>query len=190
MEIEKVEELYRKNGANEVDQDYRDLVSTFRRLRLKVPIPNTDYLHGLYLIDLVFQNTNRNIRMLNGIGESSWLDVLKDSLVKTLGRIKERGGCLKAIFIGEGQPPDIFFQLRERFGKDVVKYIVARANRSPRHFIACDGRMLRLEEFHELITQKTPSDKIIADVYLNNPNRTKLKEKEFDEMWDYLKEQA
>lgn len=189
MQIQEVDELYRNNGAEQVEQDYRDLVSTFRQLKLKEAIPNTDYLHGLYLIDLMFRNTSHHVRMLNGIGESNWLDVLKDTLVKTLTRIKEKGGFLKAIFVGEGEAPNAIFSLQEKFGDKTVKFITAKASRPVKHFIACDSRMLRLESTHDPITPEMESDSIKAAVYLNNLGRTKTIEEEFDDIWNYLQTQ-
>ncbi len=189
MKIIEVERLYLEKGYNQVDPDYRALVDIFRKLNAKEPIPNSDYLHGLYLNDLMFRGTSHHIRMLNGTGESNWLDVLKDSISKALARIKERNGFLKAIFVGGGETPDAIRKLQQKFGDQTVKFMMARTSEPVRHFIACDSSMLRLEDVHRPITQEMMSNSIKASVYLNNPGKTKTMEDEFDYIWDYLNTQ-
>lgn len=190
MKIGEVEKLYEEKGAEEVDQDYRDLVDAFRRLELKEPIPNSDYLHGLYLTDLMFKTTNRSIRILSGTGQSNWLEVLRDSLSKAVARIKARGQFLKAIFVGEGGPPKGILKLQEMFGTETVQFVIAKTSKPFNHFIACDSRKLRLEDIHEPITPQMDSSEIVASVYLNNPAKTKSKEEDFDYIWDYLEKQG
>lgn len=189
MQIEEIEELYAEKGAEGVEQDYRDLVVAFWRLRSKEPIPNSDYLHGLYLTELMFKSTSSSIRILSGIGESNWLKVLRDSLSKAIVRIKAKGKCVKAIFVGQGSPPEAIVELRSKFGGDTVKFISARTSKPVEHFIACDSHMLRLERIHAPLTPQTDSGEVVADVYLNNPAKTKTKEEEFDYIWDYLEKQ-
>jgi hypothetical protein len=186
MTIREVEQLYAEKGPLDLERDYRDLVATIQRLEIKAPIPNSDYFHGLFLTDLMFGGSSRSIRMLNGIGESNWLQVLRANLEKALGRIKERKGCLKAIFVGGGEAPSAIVHLRDRFGAETVKYMTATTAKPVRHFIACDSRMLRLEEIHDPLTSDTESDCIRATVYLSNPEKTKAVEEEFDVIWDRL----
>jgi hypothetical protein len=186
MKIQDIEALYAEKGPDGVEQDYRDLVDTFCRLESKEPIPNSDYLHGLYLTDLMLRTTNSSIRILSGIGESNWLGVLRDSLFKALTRIKAKGNCLKAIFVGQGNLPESIVMIRSDFGDETVKVMTAKPSQPVEHLIACDSRMLRLEKIHAPITPQTDSSEIIASVYLNNPARTRTKEEEFDYIWDYL----
>lgn len=189
MKIADIEELYARGGFNEVKKDYRDLVDAFRHLRCREPIPNSDYLHGLYLTDLMFRSTSENIRILSGMGESNWLRVLRDSLTKALERIKTKKGFLKAIFVGTGAPSKAILYLQNKFGTDTVKFITATAPEPVEHFIACDSHMLRLEKAHPPITGDMDSSKIIASVYLYNPARAKAKEEQFELIWKDLETQ-
>ena len=188
MKIGQIERLYAKNGINEIRTDYRAIVETLRRLKRQEPIRNDDYLHGLYLTDLMFASTRQHIRMLTGTGESNWLALLEPTLVKTLARMREARGFLKAIFVGEGKLPLGIHGLREQFG-ELIQIQKARAESPIRHFITCDSYMLRLESVHPPITPDMDSDLIKADVYFNNVAKTRTTEKEFDRIWAYLERQ-
>jgi len=185
MNIRQVESLYAKKGKNEIRTDYRAIVDTFRKLKRQEPIPNDDYLHGLYLTDLMLASTRKHIRMLTGTGESNWLAVLEPTLVKTLARITEAKGFFKAIFVGEGKLPAAIHMLSKQFG-ETIQVQKAQAEAPIRHFIACDSYMLRLESVHPPITPDMDSSMIKGDVYFSNVAKTKSKEEEFDFIWSYL----
>lgn len=186
MTIQEVIDSYKAEGAESIDKDYRDIVDIIRKARYDMEIPNNDYSHALWLSNLMFQGTSKNIRMLNGISSGcDCFDVLKDSLTIALQRIKRSGGYLKAIFVGEGNVPESIVQLRKEFG-DTVQFVTATASKPIKHFIACDDNKLRLEELHDRITPDMDSNQIKASVYLNSLARTRETIKEFDAIWDYL----
>jgi hypothetical protein len=184
--IQEVIDSYKAEGAEFIDKDYRDIVDIIRKARYDMEIPNNDYSHALWLSNLMFQSTSKNIRMLNGISSGcDCFEVLKDSLAIALQRIKRCDGYLKAIFVGEGDVPSSIVQLREEFG-DTVQFVTATAGKPIKHFIACDDNKVRLEELHDPITPDMDSDQIKASVYLNSPARTRETIKEFNTIWDYL----
>lgn len=184
--IQEVINDYKAEGAESIDKDYRDIVDIIRKGRYDIEIPNNDYSHALWLSDLMFQGTSKNIRMLNGISSGcDCFEVLKDSLTIALQRITRGSGYLKAIFVGEGNIPGSIAQLREEFG-DTVQFITATASKPIKHFITCDDNKVRLEELHDRITPDMNSDQIKASVYLNSPARTREAIKKFDTIWSYL----
>jgi len=186
--IQEVLDDYKAQRAESIGKDYRDIVDIIHNeSRLDIEIPNSDYSHALYLTDLMFQDTSKNIRMLNGISEGcDWLEALRDNLVAALKRIERKhGGFLKAILVGKGAAPDSIVKLRKEF-KDTVQFVTATSPKPIKHFIICDDCMLRSEELHGPITPDTASDNIHASVYLNSPPRAKEKAEEFDMIWDYL----
>lgn len=185
--IQEALDNYKAEGVESIGKDYRDIVDiVHNEAHLDVEIPNNDYSHALYLADLMFQDTSKSIRMLNGISEGcDWLEVLRGNLVAALKRIQRNDGFLRAIFVGEGVAPDSMIELRKEF-KGTVKFVTATSPKPIKHFIICDDYMLRSEELHDPITPDTTSDKIQASVYLNSPVRAKEKAEEFDEIWNYL----
>ena len=184
--IQEVIDDYKAEGAESIDKDYRDIVDIIRKGRYDIEIPNNDYSHALWLSNLMFQGTSKNIRMLNGISSGcDCFEVLKDSLAIALQRIERCGGYLKAIFVGEGDIPGSIVQLREEFG-DTIQFITATTSKPIKHFIACDDNKVRLEELHDRITPDMESDQIKASVYLNSPARTRETIEKFDTIWDYL----
>lgn len=191
LTIQEVIESYKVEGVESIDKDYRDIVDIVQNAaRLDIEIPNSDYSHAIYLADLMFQDTSKNIRMLNGISEGcDWLEALRGSLVAALKRIQRSGGFLRAIFVGEGNAPDSIIELRNEF-KGFVQFVTATSPKPIKHFIICDDYMLRSEELHDPITPNMTSGNIQASVYLNSPPRAKEKTREFDEIWDYLSQRG
>lgn len=190
MTIQEVIDSYKAEGEKSVDKDYRDIVEVIRRLRLDLEIPNSDFSHALYLAELMFQGTSKNIRMLNGMSiECDWLDVLKGSLNGAVTRMKNSGGFLKAIFVGEGGAPQFIEDLHQKFS-DTVQFITATAVKPIKHFIICDDKMFRDEEIHKPITPDMNSNEIKAKVYLNNRLETRIAIEKFDSIWNSLMKQG
>ena len=185
--VKEVLDNYKATGVESIGKDYRDIVDIVHNEGyLDTEIPNNDFSHALYLTDLMFQDTSKSIRMLNGISEGcDWLEALRGNLVAALKRIQRSGGFLRAIFVGEGGAPDSIIELRNEF-KGTVQFVTATSPKPTKHFIICDDYMLRSEELHDPVTPDTASDNIHASVYLNSPLRAKEKAREFDEIWDYL----
>ena len=186
MRIGEAQQEYGKSGPECIDRDYRDLVQIFIKYRLKEEIPNSNYLHFLYLTDLMFQNSTRRIWMLNGPGKEGWLDILKQNLDDAIGRIKKAKGTLRAVFLSEKLPQTIV-DLQSKYGNTVVQLATAKGSPGLGHFIVCDDRMLRLEQPHEELTPDMDSDKIVASVYLNNPFKTEAVANYFSSIWEALK---
>lgn len=185
MTIGEIKEKYLSEKEEALEQDYRDLVDLFQKHFPKDGIPNSDYLHALYLTDLMFQGTTRNICMFNGSGKDGWLDVLKDTLRNTIHRIKENRGLMRAVFIGK-KVPQAIVDLAEEFGEETVRYTTLDSDVPLKHFITCDGSMLRMEEVHEPLTSDMQGDTIKAQVYLSNTAMTNTVDKYFDSIWGSL----
>jgi len=189
MTIQEVVEKYKAEGHNFIEEDYRDIVEVIRQNRLDFEIPNSNYSHFLYLTELMFQGTSKNICMLNGMRTGcDWLDVLQGSLTGAIERIKNNGGSLRAIFVGESDAPQSIVDLHDKF-RDTVQFITATATKPIKHFIACDNHMLRDEELHKPITPEMDSREIKATVYLDNPAETRIVIEKFDTFWNYLQKQ-
>lgn len=182
--IQQAQAEYAKKGADSIEQDYRDLVRVIKDSHVNVAIPNNNYLHGLYLTDLMFQNSKKKIRILSGPGKDGWLDVLKDSLEQALRRTREAKDALLAIFLAD-EAPSAFIDLNNKY-KDSVKYVLAKAQKPFPHFIVCDSRMVRAEDLHEELRADMDTTAVTAQVYLDNPTRAKVMEDYFDELWRYL----
>jgi hypothetical protein len=127
--------------------------------------------------------------MLNGMGNVGWLDVLKDSIIGAVERIKQSGGSLRAIFIGEGDAPKAIIDLHNKFG-ETIQFITATTTKPIRHFIACDNHMLRDEEIHRPIIPEMNSNEIKATVYLDNLPETRIAIEKFNTIWNYLQKQG
>lgn len=183
MKIKDAKENYRKAGFDSIEPDYISLVNTWKTLCLTEPIPNSDYLHGLYLMDLILRQTKQTIRMLNGPGKDGWLDVLKDTFEQAIIRIKAANGFLKAIFLAD-EAPELIVEWQKKY-PDCVKYKLAKFIDASqlRHFISCDGLMLRLEHPHEELTPDSDTNIITADMYFRNQVKAEAMESYFDNLW-------
>lgn len=180
--ISEVQEMYTNDGPNAVDQDYRHLVEIIRRYQIDEPIPNSDYLHALYLNELMFNASRRTVRMLNGPSKDGWMKVLFASIEAMLKRIKNAGkGKVRAIIFGDEEPKTLTV-LKRSYG-DILKCLVIDSDVQLRHFIVCDSRMLRLEDLHDPLNIDMDTRCINAEVYLDNPVRAKAAEDYFDALW-------
>jgi len=185
--MKEVLDAYKAEGADAVDAEYRILSSALCRNASDENIPNTNYLHGLFLTDLMLQRARHHIRILDAASGFASVSVLKSSFDSALQRMKEAGdGYLRVILLGKKTCP-VLSQLHNKFGDKVVQYLFARTSTSMRHFIVIDGRMSRIEEVHEPVSGQSPADLIKAIVCFNNKNRAKAWSEYFDRLWDFMK---
>lgn len=182
MKIREVKQRYTEEGANAVEQDYRSIVSVFHENKIRKAIPNSDYLHMLYLNELMFNLSRRSVRMLCGDCKDGWMGVLRDSLDSLVTRIKvAQKGVFRVIILGDTVPMALVDLKKKHCG--LVQYILAQATEKMRHFIVCDGRMVRWEDPHEPLTEEDDSACLTASVYLNNPIKASTMENYFDRLW-------
>lgn len=183
------ERLYRKYGKI-VYADDMDLVRRYRKAGWTHSIPNDSYVHALFLTDLMFGETWKELMMVSGSYAGSFLRRLFATFNGTLDRIKRAGGRARVILLDSTLPQEIS-ELQEEF-KGILEIICARVKPGARmtHFIVCDGVMVRDEALHPPLTDRSLVTLVRANVYLNNEKRAEAKALEFEGMWDYLASQA
>lgn len=183
--IQEAKELYKKLRAQAINIDLRLLLEDLQKTGFEGEIRNHDYLDALFLTELMFGSTKRTTRILSGTSADGFIEVLKESFEEALKRIRANRGFARIILLSE-KFPSLLRQLTDKY-KDVLQVTLAKAPENVSHFIACDSRMLRMEDPHEELTPNTPPDAVSARVYFNNKTETKLTEDRFDNIWSYLK---
>lgn len=178
--------LYRKYGSSLVSKDYKYVINGLLRLDFPGEIPNYDYVHALFLADLMFQNTSKSLRMITGAYGKDFLADLESSFLGALERISRNRGFVHMIALG-GDSRLALQPLQDKF-RGTLRIFIAnlKKNEELNHTIICDNRMLRVEEPHSEIVDNMSVEDIKASVFFNNPGKAKVASEAFDSMWRSL----
>lgn len=153
------------------------------------PMDNDSYWDALMLTRYMFLKTNHSLCMVTGHeAEVSFLDTLSTTFRDTLIRIRESHGKAFIIFIAKSIPQSIRSTFRE-FLQDNTLKCVAVTLTDPKlltHFITCDDKMVRIEEYHEPLELSSRADTVKAKMYFNNPARTKMSQDFFNSLWGHI----
>jgi hypothetical protein len=186
MTIREALDLYKAQGPAAVHEGFRDAVELLIKNQVGTPLENDCYLDALYLTDMMFQRTNENLSILTGGNADQFLEALKSSFEKALERIQKTAGKARMIIL-DSEVPSLVTELAERF-KGVFE--VRRGQLKPgakiNHLIACDARMVRVEEPHGELTLDSDSGAVKAKVSFDNEDEVKRRVGFFDAAWVIL----
>jgi hypothetical protein len=183
MNIKQARRVYKDFGRS-LNPDFESWVRLFRRLNIDAPIANVNYLHALSLTDLMFRHADNKLDMVTGGQGDGFIEVLKDSFISMLERIRRNNGAARVIvFNGRAT---VLQQIVDNAFANVLT--VRRATMRPgaviRHFIVADDDMVRDEEPHEELTDLTDANKVRAKVYFKNPSQARVASSRFTAMWE------
>jgi hypothetical protein len=184
MNIRQAKEFFQKY-QNDLEPDYANLVRLFRKQGIDEAIPNSNYLHALGLIDGMFSETSRSLRMLTGNASEAVPSLLFGPFEKMLLRIKKNGGSAKVIVVdgsASGLDP-----LKGKY-PDTLDVALGTATKGSRisHFIVCDSDLVREEEYHVPLNDDSSADLIKAKVYCANKGKATALSLLFDGIWKKL----
>ncbi len=177
-----------KDWASSLSPDNDLLIKTHKATNPEVGLSNNNYLHALFYTDYMFRHSQRTIRMLSGDEGDGFLSLLKSSFETALERIKKRAGFVQLILV-DSEVSQFLSSLKTRY-QDTLKIIPAttREGRPVSHMIICDEHMLREEQPHVRLDDKTDAGEVKAQVYFNSTVKTRLAIKSFDDIWKSLLE--
>lgn len=179
MTIGKAKELFAKYKTALLP-DYENLVKRFRRNDIEDPISNSNYLHALLWMEVMFRNTCSSFQMVTG--EGGLPDCLLDAFSEMLRRVQRSGGRARVIVLGEDSSSwDLLvsdFDVLE-----VLRGVAVRPHIIP-HFIICDG-MVRSEELHDELSDGVDAS-VVAEVYFSNKVKAMVFGQKFDAFWGKL----
>jgi len=183
MSICTAREFYRKH-ASAVNMDEIDLVDMFRKIGWKNGLNNDNYVHALFLTDLMFRNTFTSMSILAGAGADDFLRCLSKSFEALLDRLKKWSEGLVRIVIVDGEKGDYLNWLSRRYeGTLSVKCAQSAPTVRIGHFIFNDSGMLRKEQYHDPLDDESSAGEVKAKVYLNNPTESRIMWDVFDTVW-------
>ncbi len=174
---------YAKNGEQSIHKGYRDVIKMLVDSGYDKPIKNDSYEDALFLSDIMFENSQKSVKIFTGGGIEEFIEVLNDQFKKMLHRIKLNNGSVKVVTLG-GVIPNALKQLVVEY-KETLQVVAAKAKEGTevRHFIVCDEKMIRSEEPHGPLTKDSPASDIKAEVYFDNPSKGKFFSDMFDAIW-------
>jgi hypothetical protein len=186
MTIREALDQYRDQGPQAVHEGYRDAVELLVRNHIGTALENDCYLDALYLTDLMFRRTNENLNILTGDGADQFIEALRNSFEKALGRIRNLGGKARMIILASEVPAAVS-EIQSRF-QDVFE--IRRGQLKPgaevNHMIACDGTMIRIEEPHAPLNLDSDSGTVKAKVFFDNTEEVKKSVGFFNAAWSIL----
>ena len=163
----------------------REVINYMIDRNIKTEFSNDSYPDALALTDVMFSRSTQNIRILTGTQGDGFLQVLKESFVKALEKIKSNGGRVRIVVLGKTSK--CLDELKNNYPA-TLEVLPAQSTGPIKHFTVCDSRMARLEEEHDELTEQTPITAVKARVYFNDPAQSKMLEDVFDHIWNRLTE--
>jgi len=175
-----------KYGEDLLSKDYKNVIAQLFEIGFNGEIDNDDYVHALYLTDLMFQNTSRSLRMVMGSYGKEFLGDLHNSFMLALERIHRNHGFAHLAFLTQDSLSPLQ-KLQEQF-RGTLKIFICSLTRNVvlNHIIICDNRMLRKEKPHPTVFDGMPVEDIKASVFLSNRSASEVAAETFDVMWHSL----
>jgi len=183
LTIQQAQSFYAHAGNYRI---FRDLLQRTVSSPTRIEFDNDSYLDALFLTELMFDRTRREMRILSGPAGDGFLSTLAAPFEVALQRVSEAKGFIRIILLSKEVPP-FLEEIRKRFA-DVLFISLAQAANPVKHFIVCDSQIARLEEEHGELKPDTLASEIKAKVYLNAPEKAVWLEKFFDSVWAKLRE--
>jgi len=187
LTIGQAKDLYRRFGHQYIYPECLEMVDALREAGSDEPIGNSSYLHALALTEVMINHTHHQYRMIAGPGISDFISVLHNSFERMLRRLSASNGSYARIIVLDADDRgDKLCELERTYPSLVVADAVSAdgAKEQNRHYIVCDGDMVREEEYHEPLSDGDDSAVIKADVYFDNPAKVRAITAKFDQVWD------
>lgn len=188
MKISDAKNVFHLFGPS-LQQDFEDLARLFRTHGIGLPIANSNYLHALSTIALMFRHTDHSLQMVTGSAREGLPQCLHPIFRNMLSRIKKNDGKARVVVV-DTDADDL-----ESLAKDFPDTLhVARGRIPPgarlTHFIVCDDDMVRDEKYHPKLEDDSDANVIKADVYFSNPDVASMLSRKFEAIWDVVRPSA
>jgi hypothetical protein len=179
LTIEDAINAYR--GSSAEAEGYRSLITLLIDAGFSQPFKNDSYYDALVLTEAMLNRSNHRIKLLTGPACDGFYSALSVHFMNALQRIHNAGGEVKMIILGTCFPPALG-ELVKKF-PGTFQIALAKPLTKLRHFIVCDSKIVRVEEYHEELSANSGAHEIKADVNFNNPSQGKMLETYFDSIW-------
>lgn len=188
MEIMDAKQVFQEWGDS-LTPGYETIIDLNIVRRSQKGFNNDNYCHALFFTDYMFRKAQHSICMLTGgISNNGFLDILFNSFSEAVKRIAEKGGEVKLITLGPSIC-DRVDKLREQFKNTLFIEPALTTSGGPLpHFIICDDKMVRDEQIHGELSDKTDANEVKAMVYFNNQAKATVKREKFEGYWKALRE--
>lgn len=161
------------------------------------------FIHALLLTDLMFSKTNYNLRIFSGHNIAEVLIALENSFLNVCENIASHEGKVRIITAINPQTyektraklkmvaDNVRQQIRDKINREIdlwctCYFMEPDEVMSPPHFIACDSKMLKIEDSHLPLTKDSDIPGILSQFYFNDADKSKLFEKRFDDLYNSL----
>ncbi len=187
LTIKQAIDSYNQHGDEYYGPAMRQALLGYSEHKNNEPLRNDSYVDALFLTDIMLQRTLRSMEVLTGKCVEQFLGVLKDPFIAALQRIKNVGkGSARFILVDAESVPPILLELKKAGLPVEIKRGRTVDGAKVTHLIVCDGKMLRDEEYHGVLTETTPAEEIKAKVYMNSPVHAKVAQAHFNGIWNCL----
>jgi hypothetical protein len=149
----------------------------------KTEFRNDSYMDALALIAIMLNASTSTVRVLTGGKIDGFIEVLKMPFTEALNRIRRNGGFVRIVTLNP--LTRCMDELIKEFN-GTLEIIPASASEPVQHYMLCDSKMARVEEFHEPLQENTDAGAIRATVHFNDHAKTKVYEDSFDLLWKKL----
>jgi len=188
--ITATQDLFRERGARAVVPALSiQLAEMAIDHELPELIENHCYADALFLTDLMFQHSKKSIDILTGNCGGEFLRTLSKNFTDAIGRIAARGGMVRVIQLNPTAKAEFFPELRKKY-PGTFEFRFGSSKTEIKHRIVCDQKMVRLEDIHGEIKEKTDPNTINANVWFKNTVEAKKHSAYFEAVWNRLKTPA
>lgn len=186
MTVQEAQERYVE--TKEATSGFRELIGLLINSGFTHPFSNDSYLDALNLTEVMLSHTNSDLLFLTGSGADGFLTHLTEPFRGALKRIENCKGQARIVILGDPMPsvPSALQKFQSEFSTS-LKVATAKPLARLQHFIVCDSKIVRVEEYHEPLNNSSMASEIKAKVHFNNPSLANMLRTVFDGIWNVVK---
>ena len=194
MTIKEAQDAF-KRAKNDHSLDIRfDLVKMAIEQNHYHVFQNHSYYDALLLTMAMINHAQKSFFMFIGDGVENFIQQIETDFRAMLHRFRDNDGTAKIIVLSTEKKNLPSFDTMEREYAGAFTYratTIQKENATDyRHFTIADGKMYRIEEPHEIITENSNADSIQAEVAFDNVYVVEYLKKVFDSYWKELENPA
>jgi len=185
--IREAQEAFRR-AKNDPALDIKfDLINLAIEKNLDISFQNHSYYDALLLSMAMISHAQKSFYMFISDGAENFIRQMEPEFRGMLGRFKKNNGIARIIILSTEKERFSLFDSVESNFSGVFSYYTVQIQKERatdyRHFTIADGKMYRIEEPHEIITEDSSADSIRAEVAFDNKYVVDYLKEVFDSYW-------
>ena len=156
----------------------------------QVTFKNDNYVNALCLSEVLFNKTEKSLRIITGSDITLFFDVLRETINAACNRVKQTKGKLRILMLNKDKDVDLS-QLIEKiktfgFEDNDILIVPIKPESQLRHYIISDEKHFRIEEPHGRLLKADDANSVKADVVFNSPRYATSLARDYDKLFSSL----